>query len=608
MAAAAAKGAAYGPAPFTPPREPDDALGAESSRASVVPGARLQPIDIKGRDDDDDDDDTPHTLESLGRAVKELARGQAELEQLIRLGLGKDADGHRAPPPDSTELACTLATMEDHGLDPEVTEQAHRMFELYDEDNSGTIDEGELIELLRYLGASPTREEVDELIGQVDENENGDLTLNEFLTIYDQVVTHGHGTTVDGKFDRSGVNLKSISDYGIYAMMRWVHHDADEVGGDVTGPMVPRVRAMARSLVLRRDLEYIFYLAIGLSAVSSGLNTFKGLADHAAVEWLGHFTMIAFFVEVLLKMVAELQSCGAGCGYFAHFWNSFDFFVLTSIGVLTPILENQDGTTALRCLRILRLARALRILRAAKILPRLMMVLETLLASVSSVSYIVAFMVLVSYVFAIVGVTVFGENDPFHFGDLAVSMLTLFRVASLEDWTDVMYLNIYGCKGWGDYAAMKATSTGECKHESFGFAAAVFFLLYVTLTTFLLLNLFVGVIVNSMMETKEATEKKKEEAKAWAVATRLKVHTGPRASALVGGAKDLGKGLASKGLGGIGRGLKRRTRKANGKRRPSGDGEVEFEQQVSNSGGEMEFDNPVRESANDADTADVERG
>jgi hypothetical protein len=120
--------------------------------------------------------------------------------------------------------------------------------------------------------------------------------------------------------------------------------------------------------------------------------------------------MIMFAVEVVLKLLAEAQSCASIGNYFSHFWNSFDFLVLVAIGVLTPVFESQKGVVALRCLRILRLARALRILRAAKVLPKLMLVLETLISSITSVAYIGLFMLLVSYIFAIVAVTVFGKS------------------------------------------------------------------------------------------------------------------------------------------------------------------------------------------------------
>lgn len=53
-------------------------------------------------------------------------------------------------------------------------------------------------------------------------------------------------------------------------------------------------------------------------------------------------------------------------------------------------------------------------------------------------------LMLLFYLFAVLGVSVFGLNDPIHFGSLHMAFITLFRCATLEDWTDVMYINMYG--------------------------------------------------------------------------------------------------------------------------------------------------------------------
>lgn len=88
--------------------------------------------------------------------------------------------------------------------------------------------------------------------------------------------------------------------------------------------------------------------------------------------------------------------------------------------------------------------RALRIVRAAKVAPKLALVLESLIKSISSVAYIFIFTVLNTYLFAIVGCTIFKKNDPFHFGNLFDSMVTLFRIATLDSWGTIMYFLGYG--------------------------------------------------------------------------------------------------------------------------------------------------------------------
>ena len=61
-----------------------------------------------------------------------------------------------------------------------------------------------------------------------------------------------------------------------------------------------------------------------------------------------------------------------------------------------------------------------------------------------SIGYIVLLLFLIFYLFAIAGITLFRENDPYHWRDVGTALMTLFRAATLEDWTDVMYIGIYG--------------------------------------------------------------------------------------------------------------------------------------------------------------------
>ena len=78
------------------------------------------------------------------------------------------------------------------------------------------------------------------------------------------------------------------------------------------------------------------------------------------------------------------------------------------------------------------------------------------------------------------GVRVVLPDDPFHFGDLGSAMLTLFRIATQEDWTDIMYFNMFGCDKWGDYMSDVAESTTDCIPESFGTMSPLFFILCAT--------------------------------------------------------------------------------------------------------------------------------
>jgi voltage-gated sodium channel len=321
------------------------------------------------------------------------------------------------------------------------------------------------------------------------------------------------------------------------------------------------------------------------------------VADTSLVVSLSDATLTIFAVEVVLKWVADTGSMRSTFAFLSDGWNAFDVAILLSqvvLVVLLPALDVDsvmDSGHAARALRILRLVRSLRMLRAAKIVPELMLVMETLLRSLSSVGYIMAFTMLVSYVFAIIGVTLFGKNDPFHFGSIHVAMLSLFRIATQEDWTDIMYFNMYGCNGWGDYDAVVEVNTKACEHTSHYVSAPVYFICYIICATFLLLNLFLAVIVNSMMETKEETKLRKQEAKAWAVATRIKVKTDISLKGMGMSGIKAGMGAARKGLAKAGVELGSTPAGQKGFETEAGSSKAKGKKKAK--GGAKEFDNPI---------------
>ena len=131
----------------------------------------------------------------------------------------------------------------------------------------------------------------------------------------------------------------------------------------------------------------------------------------------------------------QMKANTTGVIQYAATRNTFDVIILSSMVVGEIIkLSGQDGVIDVRVLRIFRFLRALRVLRAAKMLPQLALVMETLLRSASAVGYIAGFMLLIAYIFAVIGVTIFKHNDPFHFGTLDRALVSLFRVVTLEDW------------------------------------------------------------------------------------------------------------------------------------------------------------------------------
>ena len=101
--------------------------------------------------------------------------------------------------------------------------------------------------------------------------------------------------------------------------------------------------------------------------------------------------------------------------------------------------------------------------------------------------------------YACLGTFLFRENDPIHFESLHISLLSLFRVATLEDWTDIMYTAIYGCQNYG-YSGAKDLCVNS---HAFPFIGWFYFVSFVLLATFIFFNLFIGVIISNMEDIKE---------------------------------------------------------------------------------------------------------
>jgi len=98
---------------------------------------------------------------------------------------------------------------------------------------------------------------------------------------------------------------------------------------------------------------------------------------------------------------------------------------------------------------MLKLLRLLRVLKLVKSLKQLQVLVDAMIMGLSSIGFIGLILFMVFYMFAILGMVLFEQNDPWHFGTLHMSLITLFRCSTLEDWSDVMYINMYGCDKYG---------------------------------------------------------------------------------------------------------------------------------------------------------------
>jgi voltage-gated sodium channel len=212
---------------------------------------------------------------------------------------------------------------------------------------------------------------------------------------------------------------------------------------------------------------------------------------HNVLEWLDLAILFIFTLEFFIKLAAEGSQPWR---YFRDPWNIFDFLIVAVCWVAHLVPEMNAGFVA-----VIRLARVLRVLRLVHALPQLKLLVDAMMKSIPSMGYVGILLVLLYYIYGEMGVFLFAKNDPLHFGTLHTAMLSLFRISTLEGWTEIMYINMFGCDNikWG-YGPESGCTTPE-KH---GFVAVAYFGTFVLVGTMIVLNLFIGVIMNSMDEVR----------------------------------------------------------------------------------------------------------
>jgi voltage-gated sodium channel len=111
-------------------------------------------------------------------------------------------------------------------------------------------------------------------------------------------------------------------------------------------------------------------------------------------------------------------------------------------------------------------------------------------------------LLLLFYIYAVMAVFGFGGNDPIHFGSLSLAMLSLFRAVTMDGWSDMMFINMYGCDHYG-YDGMMEFCTQPAASP---LGAAFFFTSFVITGSMIVLNFFIGVVLSSMEEVRQEAE------------------------------------------------------------------------------------------------------
>jgi voltage-gated sodium channel len=238
-----------------------------------------------------------------------------------------------------------------------------------------------------------------------------------------------------------------------------------------------------------------------LNGLLIGVQTYDNAPDSIRVIQLS--ILFIFFLEIAIRWTGRRTTEE----YVGDWWNWFDVFILM-IGVIPEVADilldntNEDQQNIMSTLRILRVVQLTRSIRA---IGELQLLIGVLIKSIRSLSYIAVLFLLIMYIYAIIGVTLFKNADynnsehikltisnPDPYGDLGEAFFTLFRILTGEDWTDLRY-NLLSNKEIKGSVPVASNTVITFYHVSWMIIAA-----------YLLINLVIGAIVNNFQIVLEA--------------------------------------------------------------------------------------------------------
>ena len=213
----------------------------------------------------------------------------------------------------------------------------------------------------------------------------------------------------------------------------------------------------------------LFVIAIIIfSALMIGANSYEVSATTLQVlSGLDIAITVIFLAEIIIRFIGEPNKKR----FFFNAWNVFDTFI-----VLVSLIPIEDSELAV----LGRLVRIFRVLRMVSIIPELRILINSLIKALPQLGYVMLLMFIIFYIYAAIGTTFFAVINPTLWGDIAVSLLTLFRVMTFEDWTDVMYetMAVYPLS-WS------------------------FYLTFIFFTAFAFLNMVIGIVVNVLEQERQ---------------------------------------------------------------------------------------------------------
>ncbi|GAB6069595.1 hypothetical protein JCM30760_06920 [Thiomicrorhabdus hydrogeniphila] len=221
--------------------------------------------------------------------------------------------------------------------------------------------------------------------------------------------------------------------------------------------------------------ELFVISVIIFSSLMIGIRTYHLPSPlETALIALDYAVTLFFVIEITIRMAAEDRFRD----FFKKGWNIFDFVI-----VVVSLIPLDDSEYAL----VARMLRLFRVMRLISFIPELRVLVSALISALPRMGYVALLMFIIFYLYAVIGNMLYSQLNPTLWGDLGVSLLTLFRVATFEDWTDVMYeaMTLYSLS-W------------------------IYFITFIFFSAFVFLNMMIGIVVEVLDEEHKKMEAENE--------------------------------------------------------------------------------------------------
>ena len=242
-----------------------------------------------------------------------------------------------------------------------------------------------------------------------------------------------------------------------------------------------RVVALCAGIAADKRFETLTFGVILLNAIVLGFETYDDVEREygGLLETLNYVFLGYFVVEMVIRLTAHGR---APWSFFKNGWNVFDFIVV-SAAFVPGVRENATA---------LRLVRLLRVFRLISVLPELRVLVVGLVRSLAPLASVGFLFLILMYVYGMIGWLAFHDEDPENWSSIGQAMLTLFAMLTLEEWVSLQR------------TALDITPW-----------APAYFVSFVLISSFLLLNMVIAVVINSVEEAREvlAREQRKDMAK-----------------------------------------------------------------------------------------------